>query len=111
MKTSRHFIAGFEVLTAVTMNNSVSQDIMLCSLLKVNVSEEHITIFLVEEYGNHEASMKQTANRANYKKLWEELIAYFPFTTYQVLDPMQTEQNTPNAAVLLLCICCRGNVY
>jgi hypothetical protein len=40
------------------MNNSVLHDIMLYSLVKVNVSEEHIT--MVEEYANHEA----TASRA-----------------------------------------------
>jgi hypothetical protein len=61
MKTSRLYIAGFEVLTAVTINNFVLQDIMLYSLVKVNVSEEHITTFMVEEYANHEADSKQSS--------------------------------------------------
>jgi hypothetical protein len=41
---------GYEVLTAVVMRNSTFWDIMLCSLLKLSVLDEHVApIFKVKE--------------------------------------------------------------
>jgi hypothetical protein len=46
----KKYNVGFEVLTAVVMKSSIFWDVMPCSPLKVNVSEEHIaSIFVVEE--------------------------------------------------------------
>jgi hypothetical protein len=48
------------------------------------------------------------------KKFWEEIIAYFPFTTYWVFDTTRTALKIPRpTVVLLLCVCinCHGNVF
>jgi hypothetical protein len=57
-------VVEFDVLTAVVMKSSVFWDIRPYSLLKADVSEEHVaSIFRVKEQAKQETSVKQVASR------------------------------------------------
>jgi hypothetical protein len=54
-----------------------------------------------------------TYTHITYKKFWEELIAYFPFTPVLVFDITQTTWKTLHVTVLLLLNvnCCHRNMF
>jgi hypothetical protein len=46
------------------------------------------------------------------KKFWEELLAYFPFIIYSVLDTTRTAQKTESSnSFIVACIRCYGNMF
>jgi hypothetical protein len=73
---------------------------------QVNCSQTQCTI----RYINWRLTVKKENKN---KKFWEELIAYFPFTTTRIFDMTRTVQKhrAQQLFYCCLCICCRENIF